>query len=362
MVSSTLREPWPGQSQVNWWRPGFRVSVSGVKPAWRPSMLTRHLPGSLVISTAIRSIGSIDGEMAASGSAGGGPMLSSSRRSGFLGRRLGSRRRCGGRGLGAPGRGARLPVLRGEEDENAAHQERQQREAAQGPGPHAAERPGRALKGSRRGRRRDGSRDGSRRLRQGGREGPRHVGAGGIAVLGLLGEGPHQHPVHGGRQRGIGRGGARGIGLHHLVEHRVGVGALEGEPSSEHLVEHDAEGEEVGPVVDLLALDLLGRHVVGRAEELPLLGEVRAVEPGDAEVGDLHLVVGGDQDVRRLDVAVDHPVGVGVVEARRDLRRQEAIRPPRAAAPPSGACPGWCPARTPWRCSRRPRSRRRRRR
>jgi hypothetical protein len=90
--------------------------------------------------------------------------------------------------------------------------------------------------------------------------------------------------------------------------------------AGEHLVEHHAEREEVGPVVHLLALDLLGRHVVGRAQELPLLGEVRAVEAGDPEIGDLDLVVGGDEDVRRLDVAVDHPVRVRVVEGVAHLR------------------------------------------
>ena len=98
-----------------------------------------------------------------------------------------------------------------------------------------------------------------------------------------------------------------------MAHHRQ-VLPLERLVAGEHLVEDDAEREEVRPVVDLLALDLLRRHVVRRAEELPLLGEVRAVEPGDAEVGDLHPPFLGDQDVRRLDVAVHHPVGVGVVE------------------------------------------------
>ncbi len=98
-----------------------------------------------------------------------------------------------------------------------------------------------------------------------------------------------------------------------MAHHRQ-VLALERLVAGQHLVEHHAQREEVGPVVHLLALDLLRRHVVGRAEELTLLGEVRAVEPGDAEVRDLHPVVRGDEDVRRLDVAVDDPVRMRVVQ------------------------------------------------
>ena len=46
---------------------------------------------------------------------------------------------------------------------------------------------------------------------------------------------------------------------------------------------------------------------------------MRGVErPGDAEVGDLHLAVAGDEDVRRLDVAVDDAARVGRGERERD--------------------------------------------
>jgi hypothetical protein len=45
--------------------------------------------------------------------------------------------------------------------------------------------------------------------------------------------------------------------------------ALERLLPRQHLVEHDAEREDVGAVVDLVAEDALGRHVVRRAEQLP---------------------------------------------------------------------------------------------
>jgi hypothetical protein len=100
--------------------------------------------------------------------------------------------------------------------------------------------------------------------------------------------------------------------------------ALEGLLAGQDLVEDDAEREDVGAVVDVAGLDLLGSHVVRRPQQLSLHRQVRGVEPGDAEVGDLDLVVGGDQDVRRLDVAMDHAPRVGVVEGLGDLRHQIA--------------------------------------
>ena len=39
-------------------------------------------------------------------------------------------------------------------------------------------------------------------------------------------------------------------------------------------------------------------------------------EPGQAEVEDLHAAVAVEQDVARLDVAVDQPGLVGVLQAR----------------------------------------------
>ena len=91
--------------------------------------------------------------------------------------------------------------------------------------------------------------------------------------------------------------------------------ALEGRAAAEHLVEDDAEAVDVGAGVDRLALDLLGRHVLGGADHEAGLGEVGALgRLGDAEVGHLHPAVAGEQHVGRLDVAVDEPGPVGGVE------------------------------------------------
>ena len=116
------------------------------------------------------------------------------------------------------------------------------------------------------------------------------------------------------------------------LEARQGDGrlavALERRAAAEHLVEDDAEAVDVGARVDRLALDLLGREVLGRADHEARLGEVGALgRLGDAEVGDLHPAVAGEQHVGRLDVAVDEPGPVGGVERLGDLGGQPGRLP-----------------------------------
>ena len=71
------------------------------------------------------------------------------------------------------------------------------------------------------------------------------------------------------------------------------------------------------------AAGLLGTHVGGRAHghaglrELLLVGRQRLRDP---EIGHQRLAV-GEQDVLRLDITVDHPVAVGVIERERHLAR-----------------------------------------
>ncbi len=86
----------------------------------------------------------------------------------------------------------------------------------------------------------------------------------------------------------------------------------------QHLVEHAAQRVDVAPGGDLLlGGGLLGAHVVRRAEAEAGLGHPAARRgahgQGDAEVGH-HRAAVVEQDVLRLDVAVDHAVAVGVVE------------------------------------------------
>ena len=108
-------------------------------------------------------------------------------------------------------------------------------------------------------------------------------------------------------------------------------GGISGERvlAGEHLVQDDAEGEDVGAMVGGLAADLLGGHVAGRAENDSRLGVGENGVPGgdgrngdelgQAEIQDLDMAVAGQEDVRGLEVAMDHALVVGGGQAAGDL-------------------------------------------
>ena len=101
----------------------------------------------------------------------------------------------------------------------------------------------------------------------------------------------------------------------------------------------DAEREDVGALVDRLALRLLGRHVGDGPHDAPLTGSDsrghgrlgRGVPGGplelrQPEVEHLHAALVADHDVRGLDVAVDDADRMrrrqGVGDLHRDLQRR----------------------------------------
>jgi hypothetical protein len=98
--------------------------------------------------------------------------------------------------------------------------------------------------------------------------------------------------------------------------------ALERKLPGEALIEDAAERVDVGPAVERAALDLLGGRVVEGSDEMPGAREPRARcrVLRDAEVGQIDVVgavgvdPGGDDDVARLDVAMDQSLRVRGVE------------------------------------------------
>src|SRR5438477_619499 len=72
---------------------------------------------------------------------------------------------------------------------------------------------------------------------------------------------------------------------------------------------------------DVVAHDLLGRHVARRADRKPDRGQVRGLAraPGQAEVSEQRAPVRVDQHVGRLEVAVDDARVVRVLQAVADL-------------------------------------------
>ena len=132
-----------------------------------------------------------------------------------------------------------------------------------------------------------------------------------------------------------------GLGLH--LDHHQNVSRGVRKLSGERLVDERRARVDVGAVIDRLRLaDLLGRHERERAEALAHLGERLAAhllrQLRDAEVEDLHAdrPVGAalEEDVRRLEIAVDDAGAVGVGEAQPDLLddRVELVEADRARA------------------------------
>src|SRR6478672_10229676 len=104
-------------------------------------------------------------------------------------------------------------------------------------------------------------------------------------------------------------------------DERLGRPAGEGRLSGEHLVEHAAEAVDVAPAIDARIGHALLRTHVGRSAERDtgtreLLVSECAGGTGDPEVCDQGLAI-LEENVLRLDVAVDDAVAVRVVERAR---------------------------------------------
>ena len=126
--------------------------------------------------------------------------------------------------------------------------------------------------------------------------------------------------------------------LGHQGERAVGIGCSEGRLARDQLVEHDPGRVEVASPIDLAGCNLLGGHVLRRANRRPRLGRGSAdsgviSQAGDAEVRHLDHALVRDEHVLGLHVAVDDGVAMGVVERlehpvhhRENLRRRELAR------------------------------------
>ena len=94
--------------------------------------------------------------------------------------------------------------------------------------------------------------------------------------------------------------------------------------AGEHVIAGHSQGIDIGARIDLLALDLLGAHVQRRAHGQARLGQVcRGFGAGEdarqAEVGHLDLAPARQQDVLRLDIAMDDAQLAGPLQGRRRL-------------------------------------------
>ena len=141
------------------------------------------------------------------------------------------------------------------------------------------------------------------------------VRRGGVAVLEPLRQRLEAGPLQLGRD--LAAELTRGLRLvvAHLPEQLAGVAGAERQVAAEHLVEHHAQAVDVGAAVDpvRLARDLLGRHVRRGAGDDAELGAARPrLVEAEPEVHEDGAAIRREDDVRRLDVAVDDEPGVGV--------------------------------------------------
>lgn len=123
------------------------------------------------------------------------------------------------------------------------------------------------------------------------------------------------------RRRGLaaGRGHAQRGQLLLQRRGRAAVQAV-GALAAEQLVEHHAQGIDIGAHRQGLAGQLLGRGHIGGQGLRAGLGRVQ--QAGDAEVQQLHLAALVHQDIARLEVAVDDQAAVGEGHGREHLQKE----------------------------------------
>jgi len=116
------------------------------------------------------------------------------------------------------------------------------------------------------------------------------------------------------------------------VDEASGQGVVKRALAGGHFVENGAERVDIGARVGLLAFQLFGGHIRERAGSGRSSGEAggelagggSAKQPGEAEIEHFGLVFGGDHNVGRLEVAMNHPVLVRFFKGLSDLRSERS--------------------------------------
>src|SRR5439155_21088377 len=83
---------------------------------------------------------------------------------------------------------------------------------------------------------------------------------------------------------GLCRGHRDRVHIHNLIEEGGLMNAFERELAGKELVENDTEGENIAPVIDVLPLDLFGRHVPGGPDSAPLFRKTADLAPGSPQL------------------------------------------------------------------------------
>ena len=143
-----------------------------------------------------------------------------------------------------------------------------------------------------------------------------------------------QRPDIGRHERGQGGKGPDGVGERHLQRRPVKRGR-----ARQALVRDHSEGIEITERGRARSGRPLGRQVPRRANDQARARHAgRAHRMRDAEVGDLHDAVRGEQQVAGLDVPVNQPRLVGRLQPGRGLR--DDVHRPHGVHRPAGQCLG----------------------
>ena len=118
---------------------------------------------------------------------------------------------------------------------------------------------------------------------------------------------------------GVQGGGQRRAAVDMLDGHRHGGFPVVGRAAGHHFVHDNGQRIDIGTVVGMAALGLLRRDVMDASQCFLRQGVALAHDPGNAEVHHLDGAVFQHHDVMGLDVPVDDPPTVGVLQSFGDL-------------------------------------------
>jgi hypothetical protein len=120
---------------------------------------------------------------------------------------------------------------------------------------------------------------------------------------------------------GVNRPRRRGFGPRDLVDKLGCAATIKRGAQGQEFVQSSAETKDVGTPVNDTGASLLGAHIPRGSKQTIMLCKARVSDPsGQAEVGDPDCPLGVDQQVGRLDVAVDDSLVVGVSECLGSLK------------------------------------------
>ena len=143
-----------------------------------------------------------------------------------------------------------------------------------------------------------------------------------VAAVEILFQRPPHDRIKALRQVRIERGHRRRIGIDDAIDQRRLICGPKWQSTGKQLEHDHTERIEVGFLVERVALDLFRRHVGRRTDahdEGRVAVHVLVHVQGQAEIGDLRLVIGGDHDVGRLDVAMDDALPISRIECHAAL-------------------------------------------